>query len=66
MVANFLAGGAVINAVARQVGADVLVVDVGVAADLPQAPNLLACKVAHGTADLATGPAMTHGEAPGR
>ena len=31
MVANFLAGGAVVNAFARQVGASVTVVDVGVA-----------------------------------
>jgi nicotinate-nucleotide--dimethylbenzimidazole phosphoribosyltransferase len=34
MVANFLAGGAVVNAFARQVGAAVTVVDVGVAAPL--------------------------------
>jgi nicotinate-nucleotide--dimethylbenzimidazole phosphoribosyltransferase len=34
MVANFLAGGAVVNAFARQVGASVTVVDVGVAARL--------------------------------
>ena len=31
MVANFLAGGAVVNAFARQIGATVTVVDVGVA-----------------------------------
>ena len=37
MVANFLAGGAVVNAFARQIGADVLVVDVGVAAPLTRA-----------------------------
>lgn len=59
MVANFLAGGAVVNALARQVGADVRVVDVGVNADLPAAPGLLPRKVAPGTADLTTGPAMT-------
>ncbi|HTF08147.1 MAG TPA: nicotinate-nucleotide--dimethylbenzimidazole phosphoribosyltransferase [Asanoa sp.] len=35
MVANFLAGGAVVNAFARQAGAEVVVVDVGVAAPLP-------------------------------
>ncbi|MBA9004075.1 nicotinate-nucleotide--dimethylbenzimidazole phosphoribosyltransferase [Thermomonospora cellulosilytica] len=59
MVANFLAGGAVVNAFAGQVGAEVTVVDVGVAADLPDAPGLLPRKVAHGTADLTRGPAMT-------
>ncbi|WP_341721381.1 nicotinate-nucleotide--dimethylbenzimidazole phosphoribosyltransferase [Micromonospora sp. FIMYZ51] len=35
MVANFLAGGAVVNAFARQAGATVTVVDVGVATPLP-------------------------------
>ncbi|WP_019630251.1 nicotinate-nucleotide--dimethylbenzimidazole phosphoribosyltransferase [Actinomadura atramentaria] len=59
MVANFLAGGAVVNAFAGQVGASVTVVDVGVAADLPAAPGLLDRKIARGTADLAAGPAMT-------
>jgi nicotinate-nucleotide--dimethylbenzimidazole phosphoribosyltransferase len=59
MVANFLAGGAVVNAFAAQVGARVNVVDVGVAADLPPAPGLLSRKVAYGTADLTLGPAMT-------
>jgi nicotinate-nucleotide--dimethylbenzimidazole phosphoribosyltransferase len=59
MVANFLAGGAVVNAFAAQVGARVTVVDVGVAADLPAAPGLLPRKVAYGTADLTAGPAMT-------
>ena len=34
MVANFLAGGAAVNALARQTGVTVTVVDVGVAADL--------------------------------
>ena len=58
-VGNFLAGGAVINALGRQVGADVTVVDVGVAGDVPAAPGLLSRKVARGTADLSQGPAMT-------
>ena len=40
MVGNFLAGGAVANAFAAQVGASVTVVDVGVAADLDPAPGL--------------------------
>ncbi|MCF6471347.1 nicotinate-nucleotide--dimethylbenzimidazole phosphoribosyltransferase [Nonomuraea sp. MG754425] len=59
MVANFLAGGAVANAFAAQVGASVTVVDVGVAADLPDAPDLVKHKIAYGTADLSQGPAMT-------
>ena len=35
MVANFCAGGAAINVLARHVGADVVVVDVGVATPIP-------------------------------
>lgn len=59
MVANFVAGGAVVNAFARQVGVEVTVVDIGVKADLPTAPGLLPRKVAPGTADMTEGPAMT-------
>ncbi|MFG1705220.1 nicotinate-nucleotide--dimethylbenzimidazole phosphoribosyltransferase [Nonomuraea sp. M3C6] len=59
MVANFLAGGAVANAFAVQAGVPVTVVDVGVAADLPDAPNLVKRKIGYGTADLSQGPAMT-------
>jgi nicotinate-nucleotide--dimethylbenzimidazole phosphoribosyltransferase len=63
MVANFLAGGAVVNCLAAQVGAEVHVVDVGVAADLPAAAGLISRKVRPGTADITTGPAMTRAEA---
>ncbi|MEX2290330.1 MAG: nicotinate-nucleotide--dimethylbenzimidazole phosphoribosyltransferase [Mycobacteriales bacterium] len=63
MVGNFLAGGAVVNALAAQTGAQVCVVDVGVAGDLPAHPALRARKVAAGTADLTTGPAMTRAQA---
>src|SRR4051812_35171460 len=65
MVANFAAGGAVVNAFAAQLGAHVLVVDVGVAGVLDPAPGLLDRKVRPGTADLAVGPAMTLDEARG-
>ena len=41
MVGNFLAGGAVINALGRQVGAEVTVVDVGVAAEVAEGNRLL-------------------------
>jgi nicotinate-nucleotide--dimethylbenzimidazole phosphoribosyltransferase len=63
MVANFLAGGAVVNAFARQVGASVTVVDVGVAASLPAAPGLVVAKVRPGSRDLSAGPALTRDEA---
>ncbi len=59
MVVNVCAGGAVVNALARQVGAEVFVVDVGVAGDLPGHDRLTPAKVARGTADLGAGPAMT-------
>ncbi|SCL38981.1 nicotinate-nucleotide-dimethylbenzimidazole phosphoribosyltransferase [Micromonospora rhizosphaerae] len=39
MIGNFLAGGAVVNAFARQAGASVTVVDVGVATPLPVDPS---------------------------
>ncbi|MEA3213980.1 MAG: hypothetical protein QOJ19_136 [Acidimicrobiia bacterium] len=63
MVANFTTGGAAINVIARQTGARVLVVDVGVASELGEAPGLLRRKVRQGTADLAERSAMTLGEA---
>ncbi|MFI9722346.1 nicotinate-nucleotide--dimethylbenzimidazole phosphoribosyltransferase [Streptomyces sp. NPDC052396] len=63
MVANFLGGGAVCNAFANQVGAEVCIVDVGVAAELPATTGLLPRKVRAGTADFTTGPAMTREEA---
>jgi nicotinate-nucleotide--dimethylbenzimidazole phosphoribosyltransferase len=59
MVANFVAGGAAINVLARQMGASVTVIDVGVAAELDDAPGLLRRKVRTATADLAVEPAMT-------
>jgi nicotinate-nucleotide--dimethylbenzimidazole phosphoribosyltransferase len=63
MVANFLAGGAVVNAFAAQAGAEVTVVDVGVAADLDPVPGLLPRKIGRGTADFTAGPAMTRDQA---
>ena len=63
MVLNFLAGGAAINVLARHIGAQVTVVDVGVAADLPARPDLITRKVALGTADFSTVPAMSRAQA---
>ena len=63
MVRNFAAGGAAINVLARRAGARVVVVDVGVAADLPPDLRILQRKVAYGSANLARGPAMTDTQA---
>ncbi|WP_231502678.1 nicotinate-nucleotide--dimethylbenzimidazole phosphoribosyltransferase [Blastococcus sp. URHD0036] len=65
MVANFLAGGAVVNAFAAQLGADVVVVDVGVATPyaVEQTDRLIRSAIRSGTADLAVGPAMSLDEA---
>ncbi|HEV7898605.1 MAG TPA: nicotinate-nucleotide--dimethylbenzimidazole phosphoribosyltransferase [Planosporangium sp.] len=63
MVANFLAGGAVVNAFARQAGVGVTVVDVGVAVPLEPADGLVIRKIRAGTRDFTTGPALTREEA---
>jgi nicotinate-nucleotide--dimethylbenzimidazole phosphoribosyltransferase len=64
MVLNFLNGGAAINVLARQVGARVVVLDAGVAAEPFEAhPDLISRKVAYGTANFAHGPAMTRAQA---
>jgi nicotinate-nucleotide--dimethylbenzimidazole phosphoribosyltransferase len=63
MVANILAGGAVVNAFAAQAGAEITVVDAGVAAELAPVPGLVPRKVGWGTADFTAGPAMTTGQA---
>jgi nicotinate-nucleotide--dimethylbenzimidazole phosphoribosyltransferase len=64
MVANFCGGGAAINVLARHVGARVVIVDVGVATPVPgDAVGLVRRNVAAGTANLATGPAMSEAQA---
>src|SRR5215212_255813 len=63
MVLNFLCGGAAINVLARQAGARVAVVDIGVAAELEALPGLIRRKVMCGTRNQAQGPAMTPAEA---
>ena len=63
MVYNFLSGGAGINVIARQVGARVIVVDMGVATELKPHPQLLSRKIAPGTHNMARGPAMTQEQA---
>jgi len=59
MVRNFLGGGAGINVLARQVGARLVVVDMGVASELEPVPQLLLRKVGFGTGNITKGPAMS-------
>jgi len=63
MVLNFLRGGAAINVLARMVGARVVVVDLGVAVDIPPADGLVVRKIGYGTASIVRGPAMTREQA---
>jgi nicotinate-nucleotide--dimethylbenzimidazole phosphoribosyltransferase len=59
MVENFLAGGACVSVLARQHGIALTVADCGVRHDFAPRPGLLDMKVAPGTADALSGPAMT-------
>jgi len=59
MVANFAAGGAAINQIARSVRAELLLYDVGVAGDTSGLKGVQQIKVAEGTANLRVAPAMT-------
>jgi nicotinate-nucleotide--dimethylbenzimidazole phosphoribosyltransferase len=68
MVQTFLAGGAGINAISRQVGADVWVVDMGIIphldiSSIPGADRLIVEKIGNGTANFTTGPAMSRRDA---
>ena len=63
MVLNFLRGGAAINVLARQAGARIRTVDMGIAADIPLEPGLQVRKIGHGTRNLAMGPAMSREQA---
>jgi nicotinate-nucleotide--dimethylbenzimidazole phosphoribosyltransferase len=70
MVANFVAGGAAVNTLARTVGAQLLVVDVGVAGPIPGlatnaagAGRLIEARIRAGTGDMTVEPAMSRAEA---
>jgi len=67
MVKTFLRGGAGINVLARQLGAHVIVMDVGIIPDIsPQISEegyLIVRKIARGTNDFSKGPAMTQEQA---
>ncbi|MEK6347205.1 MAG: nicotinate-nucleotide--dimethylbenzimidazole phosphoribosyltransferase [Burkholderia sp.] len=59
MVANFLAGGAAINAFSKVGGCELEIVDAGVATPLPASPALVSVPVAPGTRNFAREPAMS-------
>jgi nicotinate-nucleotide--dimethylbenzimidazole phosphoribosyltransferase len=63
MLLNFARGGAAINVLARQAGAQLIVVDMGVVVALPDEPTIRAHRIAAGTRNFTRGPAMTRGEA---
>ena len=63
MVLNFAAGGAAINVLTRHIGADVRVVDMGVASDQEWPDCITNRKIAPGTRNMAQGPAMSIEEA---
>lgn len=62
MVANFVAGGAAINAFSRSVGLTLEIVNAGVASDLPDAPVLINTPVGLSTRDFVEAPAMSDDE----
>ncbi|HZC33297.1 MAG TPA: nicotinate-nucleotide--dimethylbenzimidazole phosphoribosyltransferase, partial [Candidatus Bathyarchaeia archaeon] len=71
MVANFVGGGAAINVLGRLAGAEVVVVDVGVAGAIPgvgtgspgRGARLVQSRIADGTRDMTVEPAMTRADA---
>jgi nicotinate-nucleotide--dimethylbenzimidazole phosphoribosyltransferase len=64
MTKNYLiAHGAGANALANFAHADMVVVDVGIASDVSDIPGLIHKKIAYGTRNFTTGPAMTREEA---
>jgi len=63
MVLNFLKGGAAINVLAGQIGARVIVVDMGVKGGFQPLPGLLCKMIDFGTQNITQGPAMTRQQA---
>ena len=63
MVYNFIRGGAAVNVLAKHIGAEILVVDMGVAKEFPPEKGLIVKKIAYGTKNIAKGPAMSKEEA---
>jgi nicotinate-nucleotide--dimethylbenzimidazole phosphoribosyltransferase len=62
MVRNLARGGAAASVLARAVGAELVIVDAGVNADL-DLPGVRRLGIARGTRDMTVGPALTHTQA---
>ncbi len=62
MLLNFAQGGAAINVLSKYLGAEVVVVDVGVKGEVSH-PFILSKKIRNGTANFTKGPAMSRQEA---
>ncbi len=58
MLLNFVRGGAAINVLARHVGAEIILADVGTITSLDE-PRVLPRNIRRGTANFTKGPAMT-------
>ena len=63
MVQNFLAEGAAINVLSRRLGVRRVIVDAGVAGELPPSPEIRSIRIGRGTGDITRGPAMTGAQA---
>ena len=63
MLLNFARGGAAINVLARQAGARVVVVDMGVKTELPALPEIRSLRIGAGTRNFTREPAMSRAEA---
>ena len=63
MLLNFARGGAAINVLARQAGARVVVVDMGVKSELPALPEIRSRRIAAGTRNFTREAAMSREEA---
>ena len=63
MVVNFLGGGAAVSVMSRRLGVRQVIVDAGVAAELPPHPELRSLKIGRGTDDISRGLAMSRGQA---
>ena len=63
MLHNFLSGGAAINVLARNAGADVIVVDMGIAGSPVNSGGLYNCRVRAGSGNMVVEPAMSRQEA---